>query len=313
MKALVTFPDNEKEINELRNLGYDVIYKKEDEIEFSKDIEDVDMMLCFNPFDRIDIDKFINLKWIQLLSAGINQVPKDKLIKNNIILTNSRDVYSIPIAEWNVLKILEMLKNSKGFYEKQIAKNWEVDKSLLDLNKKTIGFIGTGSIASETAKRLCGFGVEIFGLNRRGRAADHFDKCWATADINDFVAKCDIIVVTTPYTEKTHHLIDKNVFNNMKDGVYIVNIARGSIIDEKALIDNLKSGKVAKAALDVFEDEPLPNESPLWEMENVYVSPHNCWGSELTHERKFRMAYENMKRYINGEELLNVIDLKQGY
>lgn len=313
MKALITFQYTEEEFDILRKLGYEIIFKKESEIEFSSEIEDIDTLLCFDPFNRINIEKFRNLKWIQLTSIGINHVPKDIVIKKNITLTNNRGCYSIPIAEWNVLKILEMLKNSKEFYNRQNTKTWHIDDSIRDLYKKTIGFVGTGSIASETAKRLTAFDVEILGLNTSGKNAAYFNKCYSSNDINSFVSKCDVIVVSTPYTEKTHHLLNKNVFEKMKDGVYIINIARGAIIDEQLLIENLKSGKVTKAALDVFVEEPLPEKSPLWEMENVYISSHNSWIAEMNNEKKFKIAYDNMKRYISGEELLNIVDIKRGY
>ena len=313
MKALVTFKYTDEEFQQLRDLGYEVIYKKESDIEFTDDIEDVDMMLCFDLFDKIDISKFTDIKWIQLISAGINQVPADKVVENDIILTNNRGCYSIPIAEWNVLKVLEMLKNSKELQKQQENKDWEIDHSLQDLNTKTVGFVGTGSIASESAKRFKAFGVDILGLNTTGHDTEHFDKCYSNEDINNFVSKCDVIIVTSPYTEETHHLIDEEVFSNMRDGVYLVNIARGAIIDEKAMIDNLKSGKIEKAALDVFEEEPLPEDNPLWEMENVYLSSHTSFVSPMNHERRFYIAYENMKRYINGEDLLNVVDLDRGY
>lgn len=313
MKALITFPYTEEEFKTLRNLGYEIIFKKEKEVELSDDIIDVDMLLCFDIFDKIDISKLKNLKWIQLISAGINQVPQKILEEKNILLTNNRGCYSIPIAEWNVLKALEMLKNSRDFHNKQNSKTWDMDLSLLDLNKKIVGFIGTGSIASETAKRFKAFGVEILGLNTDGKAVEHFDQSYSVEEINSFVSKCDILIVTTPYTEETHHLIDQEVFEHMKDGIYLINIARGAIIDEKSLISNLKSGKVGKAALDVFEEEPLPESSPLWDMENVYISSHNSWVSPMNHERRFYIAHENMKRYINGEKLLNEINLERGY
>ncbi len=313
MKALVTFKYTDEEFDKLRDLGYEVIYKKESEIEFTDEIADVDMMLCFDLFDKIDISKFTDIKWIQLISAGINQVPADKVLEKDIILTNNRGCYSIPIAEWNVLKVLEMLKNSKEIIKQQEEKHWEIDHSLQDLNQKTIGLIGTGSIASETAKRLKAFGVEIIGLNTTGHDTKCFDRCYGREDINKFASQCDVIIVTSPYTDETHHLVDEEVFSHMKDGVYLVNIARGAIIDEKAMIENLRSGKIEKAALDVFEEEPLPEDSPLWEMKNVYVSSHTSFVSPMNHERRFYIAYENMKRYIKGEELLNVVDLDRGY
>ena len=313
LKALLTLSCTEEEVKDLEALGYEIIFKDEKEISFSDEIKDVDLIVCFNPFDKIDIGLFPNLKWIQLLSAGINQAPADKILERDIILTNNRGGYSIPIAEWTVLKILEMIKNSGEFYDKQSKKIWKVDTSLSELYGKTVGFIGTGSIAEETAKRLEAFGVKIIGISANGKSRNHFHESFAIDKIHDTVGQCDFLVIAAPYTDETHHLINEDVFSSMKDETYLVNIARGSIIDENALINNLKSGKIKKAALDVFEVEPLPQDSPLWEMDNVIISPHNSWGSEMNDRRRYDIAYRNMKNYINKEDLINTIDLKRGY
>ncbi len=313
MKVLSTLKFTEEEFQSFKDLGYDVIYRSEDDVTFSKEIEDIDILVCFNPFNRLQVNMFPNLKWIQLLSAGVNQVPTEEVLKRNILVTNNRGGYSIPIAEWIVLKTLEMFKNSKEFFEKQKNKVWKVNTHLLELYGKTVGFIGTGSIAKEAAKRFEGFGVNIIGINTSGKKVEHFHKCYSIDKINDVVKDCHIIVIAVPYTEKTHHLINKQVFESMNDGTYIINIARGSIIDEEALIENLKSGKIKKAALDVFEKEPLPEDSPLWEMDNVYITPHNSWVSEMVYKRRYNITYENLKRYKNNEELLNIIDLRRGY
>lgn len=313
MKALITYKYTDEEMKSLEDLGYEIIFHDEKHLTFTDEMKDVDIMVCFDPFKNIDLDQFPKLKWIQLLSAGINQVPVDKVLKNNILLTNNRGGYSIPIAEWIVLKALEMIKNSKEFYKKQDEKVWKMDFSLLELYGKTVAFLGTGSIAQEAAKRFEAFGVKIIGFNRSGKAVEHFHECYPIDQINQVVSKCDFFVIAAPYTDKTHHLVNEEVFSNMKDGTYLINIARGSIIDENALIENLKSGKIKKAALDVFEVEPLPDDSPLWDMDNVIISPHNSWGSEMTGKRRFEIAYENMKRYINNEELINIVDLDRGY
>ena len=313
LKVLTTLKFTEEEFQSLIDLGYDVIFKPEDEVKFSEDIKDIDILVCFNPFNRLQINMFPNLKWIQLLSAGVNQVPAEEVLKKNILVTNNRGGYSIPIAEWIVLKTLEMFKNSKEFFEKQKKKVWEPNSHLLELYGKTVGFIGTGSIAQEAAKRFEGFGVNIIGINTRGREVEHFHKCYSIDKLKEVVKKCDVLVITVPYTDETYHLINKDVLDNMKDGAYIINIARGVIIDEKALIESLETGKIKKAALDVFEVEPLPEDSPLWEMDNVYISPHNSWSSEMIFRRRFEIAYENLKRYKNNENLLNVVDLNRGY
>lgn len=313
MKALLTYKYSEEEMDKLKNLGYQLVYKSEKDIKISEEIKDVDVMVCFNPFEKIDIDQFPNLKWIQLGSAGINQVPEDKVLNRNITLTNNRGGFSIPIAEWIVLKILEMIKNTKEFHYLQESKTWKMDTSLLELYGKTIGFIGTGSIAQEAAKRLENFGVNLIGFNFSGKEAKYFHDSFNVNEIKDHISKCDFLIVAAPYTEETHHLLNEDLFRSMKDGSYLVNIARGSIIDENALINNLRSGKIKKAALDVFEVEPLPKDSPLWKMDNVIFSPHNSWGSEMILQRRFELVYKNMKNFINDEELINVIDLKRGY
>lgn len=313
MKVLTTFKFTEDEFKSIRDLGYEIVFKDEKTVTFTEDIKDIDILITFDCFSRLDIDMLPNLKWIQLLSAGINQVPEDKIRNRNILLTNSRGVYSIPIAEWIVLKTLEMYKNSKEFHEKQRNKIWKPNTHLLELYGKTIGFIGTGSIAQEAAKRFEGFGVRIIGINTTGKEVKHFHECYNIDRINEAVGKCDVVVITVPYTDKTYHLVNKNVLDSMKDGAYIINIARGVIIDEPALIESLKSGKIKKAALDVFEKEPLPENSPLWEMDNVYISPHNSWSSEMVFRRRYEIAYNNLKRYRDNEELINVIDLNKGY
>lgn len=297
----------------IRQLGYDIIEKSEKELYFSEELRDTEVLVCYNPFNTLDISKLPNLKWIQLTSVGIDQVPIDILKKNSITLTNNKGGYSIPIGEWIVLKLLEMYKNSKAFYQKQSQKIWKIDTSLLELYGKTIGFIGTGSIASEAAKRLKGFGVDILGLNTRGTKTEYFDKCYSIDKINEIVKLSDAIVVSIPHTEKTHNLLNEEVFQEMKNGVYLVNIARGSIIDERAMINNLNNGKIKCAALDVFEKEPLDKNNPLWEIENVIITPHNSWVSEMRDDRRFNIIYDNLKRYLSNQTLKNIVDLNKGY
>ncbi|WP_091732428.1 phosphoglycerate dehydrogenase [Proteiniborus ethanoligenes] len=313
IRALITHNYGVENMERIRQLGYDIIEKSEKELYFSEELRDTEVLVCYNPFNTLDISKLPNLKWIQLTSVGIDQVPIDILKKNSITLTNNKGGYSIPIGEWIVLKLLEMYKNSKAFYQKQSQKIWKIDTSLLELYGKTIGFIGTGSIASEAAKRLKGFGVDILGLNTRGTKTEYFDKCYSIDKINEMVKLSDAIVVSIPHTEKTHNLLNEEVFQEMKNGVYLVNIARGSIIDERAMINNLKNGKIKCAALDVFEKEPLDKNNPLWEIENVIITPHNSWVSEMRDDRRFNIIYDNLKRYLSNQTLKNIVDLNKGY
>ncbi|MBS4539616.1 phosphoglycerate dehydrogenase [Clostridium sp. D2Q-11] len=313
LKALFTYDYGQEEMKRIEKLGYDIIVKKEKGIEVTKDIKDIDVLVCYNPFETLEINKLDNLKWIQVSSIGIDQVPKETIKEKNIILTNNRGGYSIPMGEWIVLKILEMLKNSKELYENQKNKKWKIDTSILELYNKTVGFVGTGTIAQEAAKRLQGFGVEVLGLNTKGRDVEYFDKCYANEEIETLYKKSDVVIISVPYTKDTHHMIDEEAFNKMKDGVYLVNIARGSIINEKDMIKALKSGQIKKAALDVFEEEPLPKNSELWDLDNVIITSHSSWMSEMRNERRYNTIYKNMKRYINNEGLINKVNIEKGY
>jgi phosphoglycerate dehydrogenase-like enzyme len=300
-------------MNRIKDLGYEVIVVKENKITNSDEVNDSEILVCYNPFASLDILKMNKLKWIQLSSVGIDQIPFEVIRSRGIKITNNKGGYSIPIGEWIVLKILEMLKKSGSSYRNQQLKKWKMDMSLLELYGKVVGFIGTGSIATEAAKRLKPFGVDILGVNTRGTDVEYFNKCFSIEKIDNMLKQCDIVVITIPYTEKTHHMIDENRINAMKDGVFIVNIARGNIIDENALINNISKGKIRAAALDVFENEPLNQDNPLWEFDNVIITPHNSWVSEEMSERRFKLIYENLRRYITNEELVNVVDLIKGY
>ncbi|WP_347561237.1 phosphoglycerate dehydrogenase [Senegalia massiliensis] len=313
LKVLFTYNQPQENIEKIKELGYEVIVKNEKYLELTKDILDIDAMICYKPFDKIDISKLKNLKWIQLSSVGIDQVPMDKLREQNITLTNNRGGYSIPMGEWIVMKILEMLKNSKEFYEKQKNKNWKLDTSLLELYGKKVGFIGTGTISIEAAKRLQGFEIETLGLNTNGRKVEYFDKTYSKDNIDELLKVSDIVVVAIPYTDKTHHMINKDRFDSMKDGAYLINVARGSIVNEKDLIDALQSNKIRKAALDVVETEPLDKNSKLWDLNNVIITPHNSWISENKGKRRFETIYENLKRFKNNDELKNKVNINKGY
>ena len=261
MKVLFTYNYGEKEMKAVADLGYELVYIKEKELSDAEEISDVDIIVGYNPFNKIDISNLKNLKWIQLTSIGIDQLPKQKVKENGIIVTNNNSCYSIPIGEWIVMKILELLKNSKEFYRKQSDREWKVDSTIIELYNKTICFIGTGSIASEAAKRLIGFDVNIIGINTSGKSKEYFNSCYPIQQMDYVLSQADIVVVSIPYTKETHHLINENNIYSIKKGARLINISRGSIIKESALVEALKAGRIHGAALDVFEEEPLPKDN----------------------------------------------------
>lgn len=313
MKVLFTYNYGPEKMKAVSDLGYELIYVNENEIFNTAEISDIDVLVCYNPFERLDIAQLRQLKWIQLSSIGIDQVPKQKVRAQGITVTNNRSGYSIPMGEWIVMKLLELYKNSRSFYQKQSERKWQIDTSILELYGKTICFVGTGSIASEAAKRLQGFDMNILGINTSGRDVQYFHKCYQMSELDHVLTHADVVVLSIPYTKETHHLMNKERLGLLKKDACLINISRGSVIDEPALVEALKQSIIRGAALDVFESEPLGKDNPLWELDNVIITPHNSWVSEMRNERRYQIIYRNLKRYINGEKLMNVVDIQRGY
>jgi len=312
VKTLITYDFGEEKMEGLRRLGCDLVYIPEKQVVYSEELSGVEILIGYNPFATLDISKMKKLRWIQLFSAGIDQIPIEYIKGTDIIITNNKG-YSIPIGEWIVMNILELLKHSAKLMRNQDRRLWKMDTEILEVYGKTVGFLGTGAIAKEAAKRLQAFEARIIGLNTRGTDVEYFHKCYSADNIEDMLSQSDIVVVTIPYTKSSHHLVGAERIKSMKDGVLFINISRGTIVDEEALVEALRSGKIAGAALDVVEHEPLSPESPLWNMENVIVTPHNSWISDMKDQRRYETIFGNIEKYIEGKAMKNVIDLKRGY
>jgi phosphoglycerate dehydrogenase-like enzyme len=313
MKVLLTYDYGDEAIKKMRTLGYDVILKKEKGLTYTEELKDVEVLVCYDPFDTLDISQMKSLKWIQLSSIGIDQLPKEKLKNRDIIVTNNQGGYSKPMGEWIVLSILEILKNKKAIYKNQEKKKWKMYKNLLELVDKKVLFLGTGTIASEGAKRLQGFECVVHGVNTSGHDADYFDEVFPTDKVNEIISDYDVVVSTLPKIEATYHFIDQPLMDLMKDDVILVNVSRGEIIDEEALIEALNKGKFLGVNLDVFTNEPLDETSKLWDFERVYISSHNSWISEKRNERRINTILENMERYSENQPLINQKKVTKGY
>ena len=221
---------------------------------------------------------------------------------NNIEIHNAKGVYSAPMAEWVVLKILEIYKNTKFFIKNQDNKVWEKKRDLLELTDKTVTIVGCGNVGSEVAKRLKAFGCKINGVARRKVQYDYIDKVYSMEELNEALKISDIVVLTIALNEETKHLFDKERFDVMKDEAVLVNVARGAIVNEEDLIEVLKSGKFIGVALDVMENEPLCVSSELWDFDRVLVTPHNSFVSDKTGSRLFGVMCENLEKFILGRK-----------
>lgn len=297
----------------LEKQGFKVYYEKEKDLKYKPYMKDIEALICYMPFKQLNLNDFPSLKWIQLTSMGFEQVPVEQVEKGNIVVTNNRGGYSIPMGEWVVLNILELVKNRKQAYQNQIGKKWLMDFTVGEIYNKKITFIGTGDIAQESAKRLQGFGVEILGVNTNGRSIPGFDQCFSLNQIDDVLTQSDVVVICLPHTDQTHYLFNKARLEKMKPDACLVNVSRGAVIKEQDLIAHLEEGHLKGVALDVFEQEPLSQESKLWEIDRVVITAHNSWISQEIDQRRWELIYKNLLRFKNKEELLNIVEIARGY
>ena len=303
MKILLTgaFNWSNEQIIEIEKIGHTCMFIKDEKNAIENDIKSVEAIICNGFFLYHNIEDFPNLKYIQLTSAGLDRVPLDYIKKHNIDLYNARGVYSIPMAEWTILKILEIYKNSRGFYEAQFEKIWKKNRGLLELYGKTATIVGYGSVGKEIAKRLKAFDVIINVVDVIEKKDEYIDRFTYIKDMDDILRNTDILILTLPLTKETEGIINNEKLKAMKNDSIIINISRGKIINEKDLIYMLKEGKFKGIALDVFEEEPLNLNSELWDFKNVIITPHNSFVGENNNRRMFEVMKNNLINYKKEE------------
>ncbi len=312
MKVLFTYDYGAAVFQQVADLGYDVVYKPEKQLT-DADLVGVDVLACYDPFKQLSAAAYRDLSHIILSSTGINQIPKSIVDAGRIAVTHNRYGYAVPIAEWIVMMLLVGHKQLKGLIEQQQQKNWHMRSDLLELSKRRIVFLGTGNIAAQAVKRLAPFEVELVGINRSGRPVDGYQKVYPLADMKAVLATADALVVCLPQTAETLNLVDGAALAALQDDAIFINISRGAVVDEAALIEVLRAGKFRLCALDVVKREPLAADSSLWQFEQVLITPHNSWLSAQRNSRRLVYIMENLKRIIAGQALLYQADIKRGY
>lgn len=302
MKLLITgaITWKKEEIDELKDLGHEIVFVQDERIPLDQqniDVTDIDGVICNGLFLYNDINKFKNLKYIQLTSAGFDRVPMEFIEKNKIIIHNAKGVYSIPMAEFALFGVLQLYKKSKFFYNNQQQKNWEKNRDILELFGKEVCIIGCGNVGTECAKRFNAFGCNVIGIDIFSREDENYSEIFCLEELDSILCKSDIIILTLPLTDKTKYLMNIQKIELLKKDAILVNIARGAIIDTKALIKKLPY--LSGVILDVFEEEPLLKDNPLWDIENVIITPHNSFIGEGNRKRLQDLILKNLKENIN--------------
>ena len=288
-----------KQIEKICGLGCEVIFMQNESDDLPVTPEKVEIVVCNGLFLYHDITLFSSLKIIQLTSAGLDRVPLDYIRKNSIQLFNARGVYSIPMAEWALGRILEQYKHFRTFNQAQYQKVWNKDRGVKEINGTKAAIIGAGNIGQEIAKRLSVFGSIVTGYDVFSSDKPFFEEIHHVSALPSEIHGFDVVVLTAPLTDETRHMISKSILKSMKQDAILVNIARGGLVDTDALIEVLKERPDLFAALDVFEEEPLPENNSLWDFPNVVISPHNSFVSAGNNERLFNITFQNIQQFIS--------------
>ncbi|MBH1940807.1 D-2-hydroxyacid dehydrogenase [Mobilitalea sibirica] len=256
-----------------------------------------------------------NLKWLHLPSAGADRfVDKESYCNKEIVLTNSSGVFGLPIAEHVFAMILSYNRKLQEYAYQKAERKWQGVSGERDFYGSTIGIIGMGDIGTEVAKRAKVWGANVLGIKRTiTETPEYVDRIYSTEEIDKVLAESDYIVLALPSTPKTQEIISEEKLKIMKSDAFIINVGRGSLINQEALIKALKEGWIGGAGIDVTTPEPLPEDNPLWELPNVIITPHSSGGSPSNDKRRMNIFLDNLNRYLKHQPLRNTVDFREGY
>jgi D-2-hydroxyacid dehydrogenase (NADP+) len=260
------------------------------------------------------------LKWIHSTATGVAQLMYPELRNSGILVTNPSGIFSVPMAEHTMGLLLALARNFPDSVRGQDRAKWsqqeiwDKPQHLTELNGKVLLIVGYGRIGAEVAKRAKAFDMRVWGVTRSGMGArEHVERLLSATRLLEALPEADYVLVSAPETAGTKHLIGAAEIAKMKRGAHVINIARGSLVDETALVQALEKGALAGAALDVTQTEPLPAESPLWRAPNLFITPHTSGVSDRLWNRQTALLIDLLERWFDGGELFNQVDFARGY
>jgi phosphoglycerate dehydrogenase-like enzyme len=270
-------------------------------------IEKADILFTFNISDKL-FKKAQNLKWIQALTTGVDSIINLPSFRKEVLLTSARGIHGPQMSEMAILLMLALNRNLQKVIRNQDQRAWERWPGKL-LYNKNVGILGVGTIGEEIARKCKVFGMTVFGIDIVKRKIDSIDFFYGPEELLQVIKEVDYFIIVVPSTPQTKKMIGAEALSSMKPTAFLINIGRGDIVDEEALIHALKTGKIAGAALDTFWEEPLPKDNPLWDMENVIITPHVGGMSDIYVEQVLPIIEENLRRFLQGERenLINLV------
>jgi phosphoglycerate dehydrogenase-like enzyme len=284
------------------------IFTSTSEDEIGDVIEKAEVLFATRVSDSL-IRKASNLKWIQAKTAGVDALVNLPSLRKDVLLTSMRGIHGPQMSEMAILLMLALNRDLPRVIRNQDQGIWERWPGRL-LSQKNVGILGVGAIGEAIAQKCKAFGMRVYGIDILKRKIKAIDSFHGPEELLQILPEIDYLIIVAPLTPQTHRLIGIEALSVMKSSAFLINIGRGEIVDEEALIDALKRGKIAGAALDAFSTEPLPKGHPFWTMENVIVTPHVGGLSDIYVEQALPIFEENLQRFLRGERetLINRVD-----
>jgi phosphoglycerate dehydrogenase-like enzyme len=279
--------------------------------------------LSADAFDRL-LARAPRLSWVHSASAGVERALTPAARERGVVITNARGVFSRPIAEYVLMMMLAVSRRLPGLLELQRERTWQPLEGR-ELRDMTVGIVGLGSIGRAVGALATAFGCRVIATRRRPEETTSpggeersfgeamLERVGGPETLPALLAESDFVVLAAPLTPDTENMIDADTLAAMKPGAWLINVARGRLIDERALLRALRDGPIGGAILDTFRDEPLPESSPFYDLPNVIVTPHTSWSSARVLDRSVDLFCDNLRRFAAGEPLLNVVDPRRGY
>lgn len=260
------------------------------------------------------------LKWIHSTAAGVSQLMYPELRESGVLVTNPSGIFSVPMAEHTMGMLLALARNFPDSVRHQDLAHWgqqeiwDQPQRLAELNGQLLLIVGFGSIGHEVARRATAFDMRVWGVSRSGKGDGAFaERIVPASQLQEVLPQADYVVIAAPETPETKHLMDAAALGRMKPGARLINVARGTLLDETALIQALSEGRLGGAALDVTQTEPLPPESPLWKAPNLFLTPHTSAISDRLWERETALLLDLLEHWFDGREMYNRVDFARGY
>lgn len=277
-------------------------------------LKDAEAFITFFRCNKETLDMAPRLKWVQGLSAGMDTMPLDELKKRGVILTNGRGIHKIHMSEYAIAAMINLARNFHTMFRNQLDHKYERKVFQGEIYGSTVGILGLGSIGMEIAKRASFLGMRVIGVKSSAASLEYVDKVYAPGEMGEVFKQSDYVINLLPYTRETHMIINKDYFSLMKDTACFINMGRGKSVNEEDLIEALKNKKIRAMVTDVYYEEPLPENSPLWGLDNVILTPHICGESAKYLDRAMDIVEHNMRAFFYKEgSMINIVNLEKGY